>query len=522
MDRNEAGPPGPDAPLPEGVRTAASGEVLREARAERAARNALGRRLIGSVMAGLVLMGLQGAAPAQQRPPTRTSVRSGAFTSLPADPTLRELIHQSLAARPELERERAVIRALRAQVPQAGALPDPMLQIGIQNDGFTSIEIGNMEGSYVSLMASQSFPWPGTLGLRERVVELGAVQAKQVAERIRLSTEAEVRRAYLDLVLTRDRLELLTTLHAVWEQSFGAARARYESGSGAQSDVLRAQLELDRLAQRRVGLENQERTDVQALNRLRTRPLNERIETSRHVRDLAVLASLQDRFDEADAIARSPELAAARVAVSRAGRSIELAQRGYYPEFLVSTGIMYRGSMPPMWQVTLGGTLPVYAASRQGPAVAENQAWKVAAQRDVEAIEQVLKLLTAARRTAFSSLLRNLDLYRGLLVRSEATRESTLTQYMVGRAPFASVLEANAGLISDRESYLETMAAAHRILIADAEVSLSPPETIGGAASASMGTQGSAGGSAVSPAPGGGSQSAADSNAGSGGGMPTM
>ncbi len=166
-------------------------------------------------------------------------------------------------------------------------MPDPMLQVGIQNDGFTSIEIGQMPTSFVSVMATQTFPWPGKLRLREEVAQLGASQNTKLLARIRLSTEAEVRRAYLDLVLARDRLTLLDQLHATWERSAAFAQVRYETGGGAQADVLRAQLELSRLEQRKFALLAQERGRVQTLNRLRSHPLAEPIDTSTtHIRGL--------------------------------------------------------------------------------------------------------------------------------------------------------------------------------------------------------------------------------------------
>ena len=47
------------------------------------------------------------------------------------------------------------MRAERERVPQAGALPDPVLSLGIQNDGFSEIMIGKMETSFYQVMLSQ-------------------------------------------------------------------------------------------------------------------------------------------------------------------------------------------------------------------------------------------------------------------------------------------------------------------------------------------------------------------------------
>src|SRR5512144_176880 len=227
----------------------------------------------------------------------------------PADPVLARLVEEAIASRPELREAEAAARAERERVPQAGALPDPMLSLGIQNDGFQELQIGKMETSYWQVMLSQGVPWPGKRGLRTDVARQAAAAAEAGVSRARLTTEADVRRSYVDLLLARDRLALLARLEAIWQKSAGIARTRYETGEGAQSDVLRAQLELNRLKQRRWGLEAQERAAVQALNRIRGRPLDEAIATTSGVRDLGVPALRGADAAVADALARSPELA---------------------------------------------------------------------------------------------------------------------------------------------------------------------------------------------------------------------
>lgn len=449
--------------------------------------------------------------------PSAWAQESGA--TLPTDATLRQLIDQSLKALPELAKSQAVVRAQEERVPQAGAFPDPMLQIGIQNDGFTSIEIGRMGTSYVSFMASQTFPWPGKRGLRRELAELDVTQAKQGIVRVQRSTEAEVRRAYLDLLLLRERGIFLDQLQAIWQRSLGAAGAKYETGSGAQSDLLRAQLELRRIEQRRIALDAERQTRQQALNRLRAHPLEEPIEPKTRLRDLPPLDSFDRLFSPERALAQSPELAEARLELPRAAKSVALAEKGYYPDLTLGAGIMVRGALPPMWAVTMGGPVPIFAGTKQSRAVAENRAWSRAAQQQIAALEQGLRLRTAQRHAAFSALRRTLAVYdQGLLAQSEATVASTLSQYSIGKVTFASVLEANAGFLGDEEGYLESIAEAYRLLIAEVELSLAPATlpmggvggsaAMPGAGSSSGGAMGggSAGGKAE-PAAAGGSTS---------------
>jgi outer membrane protein TolC len=178
---------------------------------------------------------------------------------------------------------------------------------------------------------------------------------------------------------------------------------------------------------------------------------------------------------------------------------------------------MPRGDLDPMWLAGVSIGLPVWSSRKQGRAVAESRARADAGARGEEAIEQILRLRVAERRTAYAALLDTIRLFReGLLVQSRATADSTLAQYRVGKVTFASVLEANAGYIGDEESFLSAIADAGRIAIAAAEVSLEPAGgpsagTMGGGAIPGAGAMG--GGAGTGPAARGGGAAEAQPSA---------
>lgn len=465
-------------------------------------------RLAASLLAAAAMA--VGRADAQDTPAAAPAPHS--------DPVLERLIQESLSARPELKQAQELVRAERERVPQAGALPDPTLSLGIQNDGFKGIQVGKMETSYYQVMLSQPLPWPGKLGMREDVARLAAQQAETSVARARLTTEADVRRAYLDLILVRERLVLLDRLESIWQKSAGIAKSRYEAGDGAQSDVLRSQLELNRLRQRRWLLKAEERTALQTLDRLRGRPLDEPVETTAKVSDLPAPAVRDLDAAVADAVARSPELALAKLGVTRAEAQARLARRERFPDLGVNAGIMPRGGFEPMWSAGISIGLPIWSSRKQSRAVAESEARAAADAQSAEAVDQILRLRVAERRSALAGLTESVGIYRdGLLVQSQATAESTLAQYRVGKVTFASVLEANAGLINDEEGCLLALAAAQRIAIADAEVTLDP---VGGGAAGGMGSAaipgaGAASSAGVGAAPSGGAPAAGASSASS-------
>src|SRR5512138_752428 len=134
-------------------------------------------RSLRAVAAAAVACGAWSAAPAR--------AADAVPPALPADPVLARLVDEAIASRPELRQAEAAARAERERVPQAGALPDPMLSLGIQNDGFGGLQIGKMETSYWQVMITQGLPWPGKRGLREDVARESAAAVDASVSRAR-------------------------------------------------------------------------------------------------------------------------------------------------------------------------------------------------------------------------------------------------------------------------------------------------------------------------------------------------
>ena len=266
--------------------------------------------------------------------------------------------------------------------------------------------------------------------------------------------------------------------------------------------MLRAQLELSRMKQRKVSLLAQETTVVQNLNRLRGKPLAEPIVTTTTLKSLGLPALFDEKAAVADAVTRSPELAATTLSLAAAQKSKALAEKSYFPDLTISAGVMPRGGdLPPMWLLSVSAPVPIFTGSKQAQALRESEARARSSEATQMALTQTLELRAFERYAALQSLQRSIEIYdNGLLLQSRATAESTLTQYRVGKASFASVLEANAGVLADEASYLLMLAEAHGILIAANEVSLVPPNTSAGGAlsNAGMPTAGVASGSGAS------------------------
>lgn len=406
-------------------------------------------------------------------------------TGLAERPEVRAAVAQALERRAEVAQARADLEAERERAVRAGAWADPTLSVGLQNDGFTGLRLGEMETSYVSVVASQSLPWPGKVSLRGKAAQAAVRAAEASLDRARLTVQSGVERAAVELLLLEGRRSLLARTETLWAQSESLARARYEAGEAAQADLLRAQLERSRLRQRRVALDAQLLQRRVLFNRLRGAPADADVALGGPLADAPAPAAVEAaelQGAERHAEESSPELRRAVAALEQAELERSLAERELYPDPLVSLGLMPRGGrFEPMWLASVGVAVPVWAATKQLRAIAEADARRRSAAAEVEALRRLLRQLVQQRALQLGALRDVVALYReGLLVQSEATVISTVAQYQVGRVGFASVLEALGGYVGDVGGLLDTLAQAERIAIAERAVSLDGVDGLGG------------------------------------------
>lgn len=407
------------------------------------------------------------------------------------DPQLDALVAEALATHPDVAQAKSLVLAAQARIQPAGALADPFLGTTYQVDG-TNFALGSMEDTFLGFMYSQPLPWPGKRGLEKQAAESDAKALEAgLVGRAALSIEANVRRAYYDLLLARAILQLIEERRSSWTQIEGVVRERYTVGLGAQQDVLRAQVEVLRIDEAVAAQQAIVASRVAELNRLTGRPQDMPLETAQ------TLVPREGALDAALLIeavkGRSPEIAAARQSIATGELRVSSAHKAYKPDFVVNGGPMYRGDLDPMWQVGVGISLPIFRKSKQDFRLREAEELLNASGSAVQSIEQTLELRTRERLANLDASQKIAKLYNdGVLPLDELSLESAIASYQTGKIPFISVLEALNTLYADRETLLSRIAETEkwRIAIDEADLQASGggmPAAAGGGASMSSG-----------------------------------
>ena len=289
------------------------------------------------------------------------------------------------------------------------------------------------------VMAEQMIPYPGKTHLRTEIASRDADAETLAYEAVQRRVAAEVKQAYFDLAFADRSLAILQKDHEALEGFEKVTEIRYSVGKAAQQDVLRAQLEITRLAQRAAMLTQQRRTLEAQLNSLRNVPIDSPVSATAVVK-LSAFVYTQDQLQEA-AQANYPVLKQRKTMVDEGRLSVELARKEERPDFSVGYTYMQRDALPDMVGITLTTSLPVFRHRKQDMAITEAAA-NLESARQMQASElTVLRYQVQQDFLEIQATEQLLKLYsQGIAPQSSLTLESSITSYETGGVDFLNVI----------------------------------------------------------------------------------
>lgn len=252
------------------------------------------------------------------------------------DLTLDEAESIASAESPEIHVAVRRVAMAEAHVAAAGAFEDPQFmyrgwQVPLKHPwDYNSAQ--NM------LMISQALPGPGKRGLESGIATTDVQAEKYSLESTRLRVRVEVRKAFYDLLLAQDELQIHDQHVAIAHQAIEAARIKYTTGKVPQQDMLKAQLALTRLAEHMVRFDRDADVARAHLNTLLGRNPTLPISLRGDFQVDQALPSAQDL--EKLALQSRPDLLGAQIAANKSRQEQALAKKAYVPDFTLSAGYM--------------------------------------------------------------------------------------------------------------------------------------------------------------------------------------
>jgi len=429
-----------------------------------------------ALLAALVVV----PAPAQtigQRPPTppRNVDES-------RDIELDSLVALALAVNPKIHAAQQRVLAMRAQVGPAGALPDPMIGIGVIN--FPVSEPGFSDDMTMKTVgAEQLVPFPKKRSYARQVAVLEQRAAEADLNTVRLEVAASVRKTWYEIALLDHTLEIMKESQKLLLGFADAAESRYTVGTGNQQDILKARVEAARVAESAVGVAEQRRIALARFNEVLGRPSNTPVPPPR-ISDRAIhiagsRGTQKASFESSDlgarvsnsplpaleavqdlVIANSPVLAAHEARIAAQSARVELARLQRLPDLNVSVQYGQRSGRSDMVNFMVSVPLALNKRGRQDQEVARAQAELSAMQAEHHSMVNELRADVADLYAQLERDRAQLALFTTAIIpQGRALLQSTLTAYQVDRTDFRTLIENQATLYEYQAAYYRSLAA---------------------------------------------------------------
>jgi outer membrane protein TolC len=145
---------------------------------------------------------------------------------------------------------------------ERSVLPDPMFAFELDNVNSDFKKVG-----MINFFASQTFPFPGKLDIEKQ----SAVKSRDmmVQEHHNMETELinDVKSKYYDLFLVNRRLDINKENQLLISNFTSASESRYAVGKGMQQEVFKSQIELSKLLNEQVVLEQDRKSILSDLTK---------------------------------------------------------------------------------------------------------------------------------------------------------------------------------------------------------------------------------------------------------------
>ncbi len=383
--------------------------------------------------------------------------------------SLDALLEEALDNNPRLKAFRFQAIADSLKIPQAGALPDPMVSLNLLNLPLDNFVFDQEPMSGKQLVVKQSFPFFGKLGLKEEIARENSRVTQANYEELKSQLFRNIKQIYYDLFYTDEAISTTQKNFSLITEFVNIAEKKYSVGKGLQQDVLKAQVELSKMSERLIVLK-QKREQLEAnLNKLLNRPVQQSVSKTKKP---LLPVKVYDWKDLEQSTAKQRALLKAwRLRIEQRKAQSNLAKKSYLPDFSVFMAYTQRDIL----QSGMGGVdflsggisfnVPLYFWKKQDKRVQE----KEIAQKQAEAAYlNIHNQVNAALDNTLTAMDKNtklLDLYStGIIPQAAQSLQSAMIGYQTDKVDFLTLINNQKTLFNFELEYSRILSAYQKNL----------------------------------------------------------
>jgi outer membrane protein TolC len=358
------------------------------------------------------------------------------------------LVAEAMDANRDLATMALRVTELDALAHAADVWPDPMVGLEYSNVPVTTWALADHPMAGLQLRIQQTLPYPGVTELRRDVATSRVQVASASLAETRVRLAGMIEGTWWRLVLTR-QLRAVTEDHvALTDKLVASARARYETGSAGQHELVRLQVLREKLQDDLSDFDRQDRQLTAALTAALHRSTGTQFETPTTLVVLPVAGDLATWLTQARTA--RPALEEQRAIAQSAELASRLARRDARPDLTVWGGYRLRTAETEMDPgtdlVAIGASLPLtFNAARAGKAQAAAALYAARGARERhDALLDTLAADLESSRAAWERAVEKAQVYERVLIPgAQAALDTTLADYRVNRADFASLYQTD-------------------------------------------------------------------------------
>ena len=345
--------------------------------------------------------------------------------------TLSTLLTYAMLNQPKVEVAYYEYLASVEKITTERSLSDPKLTFQMD---ITNVISSIMPGLMLDV------PWPTKLTARAAVATEESKAKYYLYERDVLQTAYDVKRAYYNLHFLQDRIRINREMLAVAGKLEESARTQNEAGKATLQDVLRAQMEQERLKTEIANLEDSRNPLLSKLKAALGMTYEQENPPMPAKFEPTVMDISSDKL-YAIAMERNPQLKSMEAEVRAADEGISLAQKSRLPDFTIGIEADVKAA-PVLWRPRFDITLPIWL-DKIAAEIDAAQAKKQASSARFTSEQIQLAVEFADKSYMYREASRNLKLLSGgLIAKAKLSLEVAQAAYSSGKTDFINLIEA--------------------------------------------------------------------------------
>lgn len=385
---------------------------------------------------------------------------------------LDSLINVAIRNNPEIKAARYQSMAAKTKIGPATQLPDPMLTVSAMNVPTDFSFTSDMMTMAPNIMLMQKLPWFGKLDAAGEVQQYNYQSSSEQLSRVTLDVVAKTKKIYGQIYGTEKSIRYLEYKEQLLKSVVKVAEQLFAVGQVPQQDVFRATAELTMVRSAIIEMRSKLGDLEAGLGALLGSggAASVRIDTL-SLPSLPALDSLEARLGR-----NNPQLKQIRNIELASRAKTVLARKASIPDISVGVSYGFRNALMANGQkasnmvgVQVGVSLPVFFGAKQQSEIDEADLMSRATEEQYGTVE--LNLYARLRSTYAEAHGRQelIPLYsKELIPQYEATYNSSLSSYSVGKTSFAMLINNLTTLINSKIELAKIQAA---YFAASAEIS---------------------------------------------------